>query len=229
MFRKYCSFSKGQSFVFTSASKWTQSVSKDGVKFRQVWCYLAVTTLCYYIHPPVFPNTVKPTCTVFLLVLYLTQAGILEKRGTRGVMWDVFCFVLFFSVWQQALNDPTYCINQRHIFTIRNNELLLLLLVCQFPFLVFKVLWKKKNCIYLYLNILCGWPFISLSLFHSFFSLFFLFSLSILFHDWQRAFLVNQTIFHLISTSFSPLLLQSTPRLSLAPSLHFSVAVLSHH
>lgn len=52
--------------------------------------------------------------------------------------------------------------------------------------------------------LLCGWPLISLSLFHSFFSLFFLFSLSILFHDWQRAFLVNQTIFHFVSSSYSP-------------------------
>lgn len=63
-------------------------------------------------------------------------------------------------------------------------------------FAVFVLMWTDLPLL------LCGWPYFSLSLFHSFFSLFFPFPLSILFHDWQRAFLVNKAIFHLISTSF---------------------------
>lgn len=124
---EYCSFSKGQSFGFMWASKWMQTVSKDGVKFRQVWCYLAVTTLlCYTIHPPVFSQRSQTHMhTVFLPVLFLTQAGILEKRGRRGLMWDVF--FIFFSMATSA-DWPNLSIRDCHIFTISHNELLLLLL-----------------------------------------------------------------------------------------------------
>lgn len=86
-------------------------------------------------------------------------------------------------------------------------------------------------CKVINLLLLCGWPFISLSLFHSFFSLFFFFSLSILFHDWQRAFLVNQTIFHFISNSISSptpsLLPPSNSPSFLFPSLFCCCAVSS--
>lgn len=62
-------------------------------------------------------------------------------------------------------------------------------------------------CLSLYkLIYLCCSVVDHISVFHYFilsFLSFFLFPLSILFHDWQRAFLVNKAIFHLISTSFS--------------------------
>jgi len=66
--------------------------------------------------------------------------------------------------------------------------------------------------------LLCGWSFISLSFFIpsilSFFSLF----LGVLSHDWQRAFLVNKTIFHFSSASFSLLLHPSLSSTSPLPS-----------
>lgn len=49
--------------------------------------------------------------------------------------------------------------------------------------------------------LLCGWPFIRRPLFHSYFLFF---SLSILFHDWQRAFLVNQPSLTWFQSHFKP-------------------------
>lgn len=74
-----------------------------------------------------------------------------------------------------------------------------------------------------------------ISVFHYFilsFLSFFLFPLSVLFHDWQRAFLVNEAIFHLISTSSSSSSSSTSlrvlpPKFSITPSRHFSVAAVS--
>lgn len=124
---------------------------------------------------------------VLLVVLLLTLIRILEKEDRHIVYYGICCFSMTAS-HVSPLATVNCCSSYWcfHLFKSHLKDDLLYLSL-------YKII---KFC--------CGWPFISLSLFHSFFSLFFLFSLSILFHDWQRAFLVNNTIFHFISTSFSP-------------------------
>lgn len=154
--------------------------------------WLVVTTWCSTVLSPLRSST-TPTCTQSLWSVVPQPDRDSGKK--QDALWDA-SYRCGFEEWTKVTDQSE---THQVLFTFRVS---LLWMMCRF---IHKV--KCMLCLSLRLLIYrCCSVVDHMSVFHYFilsFLSFFLFPLSILFHDWQRAFLVNKAIFHLISTSSS--------------------------